>query len=220
MPAEFGRDVDRLCVLELARDLDSTEAEPPDSAGELADAVSALRLATAGAIAAGPVVFERLDFRPLRISPLLPIAATQPHGEPIRLDSLRGRLAADLRERLTLADEDRELAEALDRWELSLFADEPFRSAQLHDALTSLLGAGDGPWAAAVRAAVLLGEKTKDRATLFEALRAERAGRVARDAVRRALVEALVNGNRVELVRTLDETLLGLRPRPVTVLAA
>jgi hypothetical protein len=71
-----------------------------------------------------------------------------------------------------------------------------------------------------VRAAVLLGEKTKDRATLFEALRAERAGRVARDAVRRALVEALVNGNRVELVRTLDETLLGLRPRPVTVLAA
>jgi hypothetical protein len=220
MPAEFGRDVDRLCVLELARDLDSTEADPPDSAGELADAVSALRLETAGAIAAGPVVFERLDFRPLRISPLLPIAATQPHGEPIRLDSLRGRLAADLRERLTLADEDRELAEALDRWELSLFADEPFRSAQLHDALTSLLGAGDGPWAAAVRAAVLLGEKTKDRATLFEALRAERAGRVARDAVRRALVEALVNGNRVELVRTLDETLLGLRPRPVTVLAA
>ena len=72
MPPEFGRDVDRLCVLELTRELDAGEGEPPDAAAELADAVSALRLATAGAIAAGPVVFERLDFRPLRISPLLP----------------------------------------------------------------------------------------------------------------------------------------------------
>ncbi len=80
---------------------------PPDAAAELADAVTALRLATAGAIAAGPVVFERLDFRPLRISPILPIAATQPRGEAIRLDQLRARLAADLRERLTLADSDR-----------------------------------------------------------------------------------------------------------------
>jgi len=66
MPREFGRDVDRLCVLELTRELASSDGEPPDAAGELADAVSALRLATAGAIAAGPVVFERLDFRPLR----------------------------------------------------------------------------------------------------------------------------------------------------------
>ena len=159
MPPEFGRDVDRLLVLELARELDSSEGEPPDAAGELADAVSALRLATAGAIAAGPVVFERLDFRPLRISPLLPIAATQPQGEPTRLDALRGRLAADLRERLTLADEDRELGEALDRWELSLFADEPFRSGQVRDALTALLGDGDGAWAASMRAAVLLGRR-------------------------------------------------------------
>ncbi len=220
MPPEFGRDVDRLCVLELSRELDSADADPPDAAGELADAVSALRLATAGAIAAGPVVFERLDFRPLRIAPLLPIAATQPHGEPIRLDALRGRLAADLRERLPLADDDRELAEALDRWELSLFAEEPFRSGQLHDALTALLGNGDGGWAAAVRAAVLLCDKTKERADLLEALRAEHAGRAARDVIRRALVEALMHGNRVELVRALDQTLLGLRPRPATVLAA
>jgi hypothetical protein len=41
MPPEFGRDVDRLCLLELSRDLDADEGEPPDSAGELADAVSA-----------------------------------------------------------------------------------------------------------------------------------------------------------------------------------
>ncbi len=122
-------------MLELARELDADEGEPPDAAAELADAVSALRLATAGAIAAGPVVFERLDFRPLRISPLLPIAATQPRGEAIRLDRARGALAADLRERLPLADDDRELGEALDRWELSLFADEPFRSGQVREAL-------------------------------------------------------------------------------------
>jgi hypothetical protein len=220
MPPEFGRDVDRLCVLELARELDATEAEPPDAAGELADAVSALRLATSGPIAAGPVVFERLDFRPLRISPLLPIAATQPRGEAIRLDSLRGRLAADLRERLTLADDDRELAEALDRWELSLFADEPFRSGQVRDALTALLGGGDGPWAAVMRTAVLLGENTKDRAQLLEELRGEHTGQRVRDAVRRVVVETLLYGSRAQLVITLDETLLGLRPRPATVLAA
>ena len=220
MPPQFGRDVDRLLVLELARELDSDEIEPPDAAGELADAVSALRLATAGAIAAGPVVFERLDFRPLRISPLLPIAATQPRGEPTRLDALRGRLAADLRERLPIADSDRPLAEALDRWELSLFAEEPFRTGQVHDALTALFGGDEGSWAAAVRTAVLLGEKTAERAELLEELRADHAGRAARDALRRALVETLLYGNRAELVRTLDEALLGLRPRPATALAA
>ena len=220
MPPEFGRDVDRLCVLELTRELDASDGEPPDAAGELADAVSALRLATAGAIAAGPVVFERLDFRPLRISPLLPIAATKPLGAAIRLDSIRAGVAADLRERLPLADEDRELGEALDRWELSLFADEPFRSGQVKDALTALLGAGDGSWAATMRAAVLLQEGTKERGDLAAALRRESAGSVARDALRRALVETLLHGDRLVLVETLDETLLGMRPRAARVLAA
>jgi hypothetical protein len=220
MPPEFGRDVDRLLVLELARDLDANEVEPPDAAGELADAVSALRLATAGAIAAGPVVFERLDFRPLRISPLLPIAATQPRGDATRLDAVRARLAADLRERLPLADADRGLAEALDRWELSLFAEEPFRTGQVNDALAALFGGDDGHWAAAMRTAALLGETPKDRADLLDDLRAEHAGRGVRDALRRALVETLLYGNRAELVRSLDETLLGLRPRPASALAA
>jgi hypothetical protein len=220
MPPEFGRDVDRLCILEHAKELGPDETSLPEAAAELADAVTALRLATAGAVAAGPVVFERLDFRPLRISPLLPIAATQPRGEPIRLDALRGRLAADLHARLALADGDRELAEALDRWELSLFAEEPFRTSQVYDALTSLLGGEGGAWAAALRASVLLGEQTKERADLFADLRAERAGKAARDAVRRALVETLLHGSRVELVRALDETLLGLRPRPATAVVA
>ncbi len=219
MPVDFGRDFDRLLILELTRELDATDAEPPDAAAELADAVSALRLATAGAIAAGPVVFERLDFRPLRISPLLPIAATEPRGEAARLDKIRAKLSADLRAKLTLADEDRGLGEALDRWELSLFSDEPFRSAQVREALTCLLGAEGGAWAATMRAAVLLGEKGRERVALLERLREERAGRETRDAVRRALVETLLHGNRAALVASLDETLLGLRPRPAVVLA-
>ncbi|MFL5929434.1 MAG: hypothetical protein ACJ77E_21075 [Gaiellaceae bacterium] len=218
MPPEFGRDIDRLLVLELRRELDHAEAEPPDAAAELADAVTALRLATAGATAAGPVVFERLDFRPLRIAPLLPIAATKPRGEAARLDGIRARLAADLRDKLTLADGDRALGEALDRWELSLFSEEPFRSAQLQESLTCLLGADGGVWAAAIRAAVLLGEKTSERSELLAALRGERLHHEARDAVRGALVETLLHGNRAELVLALDETLLGLRPRPSSVL--
>ncbi len=220
MPPEFGRDVDRLCVLELTRELDASEGESPDAAAELADAVSALRLATAGAIAAGPVVFERLDFRPLRISPLLPIAATRPRGEAIRLDAVRARVAADLRVRLPLADDDRGLGEALDRWELSLFADDPFRSGQVRDALTALLGREDGAWAASMRCAVLLEEKTADRIGLATELRAPDAGPAARDALRRALVETLLHGDRPGLVDSLDETLLGVRPQPASVLAA
>ncbi len=218
MPVEFGRDVDRMLLLELRRELEPDETDAPDAAAELADAVTALRLATAGAIAAGPVVFERLDFRPLRISPLLPIAATQPRGDATRLDKIRARLAADLRSKLTLADTDRGLGEALDRWELSLFSDEPFRSAQVREALTCLLGEGGGDWAAAMRAAVLLGDKNRERTDLLDDLRAEKLGSDARDAVRRSLVEALLHGNRAELVLALDDTLLGLRPRPSSVL--
>jgi hypothetical protein len=218
MPPEFGRDVDRLLVLELRRELAPDESDPPDAAAELADAVTALRLATSGAIAAGPVVFERLDFRPLRVAPLLPIAATEPRGEPARLDKVRAKLAADLRERLTLADGDRELAEALDRWELSLFSDEPFRSGQLREAIACLFGADGGLWAAAMRTAVLLADTTNKRSVLVAGLNAERLDRIANDAVRRALVEVLMHGARAELVEALDETLLGLRPRPQSVL--
>ena len=218
MPPEFGRDVDRLLLLELKRELEPNESEPPDAAAELADAITALRLATAGAIAAGPVVFERLDFRPLRVSPLLPIAATQPRGEATRLDKIRARLAADLRAQLPLADTDRELGEALDRWELSLFSEEPFRSAQVREGLVCLLGGDGGAWAATMRAAVLLTEKGREREQLLGTLRSEHLGREARDAVRRTLVETLLHGNRDELVLALDDTLLGIRPRPASVL--
>jgi hypothetical protein len=88
----------------------------------------------------------------------------------------------------------------------------------VRDALTALLGGDGGWWAESMRTSVLLGDKTKDRADLLAALREERLGRVARDAVRQALVEVLMHGSRAGLAETLDETLLGMRPRPASVL--
>jgi hypothetical protein len=209
LPADFGREPDRLAVLELERALEPGATEPPDAPGELADAITGIRLAAAAPVAAGPVLFERLDWRPYGIRPVVPIAATQPAGEPTRLDAFRGAVAADLRERLVLADEDPELGEALDRWELSLFQDGPFRAEQLRESLAALLGGSDGLWAAAVRGAVLLGETARERAELHVRL----SGDPDPDAVRRALVETLLHGDRAALVAALDETILGLRPR-------
>ena len=218
LPPDFGREPDRVCVLELERPLQAAETAPPDAPAELADAVTALRLATAAAVAAGPVLFERLDWRPYGIRPVLPIAATQPPGEPSRLDAFRGKLAADLLARISSADDDPDLAEGLDRWELSLFANEPYRSEQLRESLTALLGGADGLWAATVRGALLLGETGRERADQLERLRALSGGEPAKpstlDAVRRALVETLLHGDRPALVAALDESLLGLRARP------
>jgi hypothetical protein len=211
-PESFGREPDRMCVLELERSLPAGGAEPPDAPGEIADAITALRLATAGPIAAGPVLFERLDWRPYGVRPVLPIAATQPPGAPIRLDSIRGGVARELRGKLAAADEDRELGEALDRWELSLFQELPFRAEQLRSALEALLGGGDGAWAAALRTAVLLGETGRERAACLDALRRPGEGGAA-DLVRRALVETIGRGSRRRLIGELDESLLGVRPR-------
>jgi hypothetical protein len=164
------------------------------------------------------VLFERLDWRPYGIRPALPIAATQPPGEPIRLDAVRAARASRLRERLTVADEDRELGEALDRWELSLFQADPFASEQLRGTVTSLLGAGEGLFAGSLRAAVALGETPRERAAFLDRVRLLAVGDAApatADLVRRTLVAVLEHGDRKALVRALDETLLGLRPKPV-----
>src|SRR5439155_20726520 len=181
-----------------------------------ADAVTAIRLATAAPVTAGTILFERLDWRPYGIRPVLPIAATQPAGEPTRLDKFRAQLAADLLPRLTLADSDPDLGEALDRWELSLFQDGPFQDEQLRESLAALLGGTDGLWAAAVRGAVLLGDTPLARAELQDRL----SGDLDADVVRRALVEALLHGDRAQLVASLDESILGLRPRPAGYYAA
>jgi len=217
LPERFEREPDRMCVVELEQTLPDGAAEVPDAPGELADAITALRLASAGPIAAGPVLFERLDWRPYGIRPVLPIAATPPPGEPVRIDSVTAGRARRLRERLTLADDDRELGEALDRWELSLYQPDPFASEQLRGSLDAVLGAGDGLFAASLRAAALLGETPRERVEVLDRLRllgVSDAAALTADLVRRALVEVLEDGNRHGLVRALDESLLGLRPKP------
>jgi hypothetical protein len=217
LPKGFGREPDRCCVLELRQDLEAA-GTPPDAAGEIADAVSALRLTTAAALAAGPVLFETLDGRPFGIQPVLPIAATQPPGEPSRLDSFRTPIAAEVFAALTDADGDPELAEALDRWELSLFQNEPFRGEQLRAALSALLG---DTWP--LRSSILLGDDPAAREELHAQLAGLAGGEgttgASIDAARRALVAVLRSGDRVELARDLDRELLGA-PRRATVHAA
>ncbi|MFL5909867.1 MAG: hypothetical protein ACJ768_04785 [Gaiellaceae bacterium] len=202
LPRDFGREVDRTCVLELERQLAPGAEEAPDAPGELADAVTAIRLATAAPVAAGPVLFERLDWRPFGVRPVLPIAATPPPGEPTRLDPFRAQVAARLIPQLALADGDPHLGDALDRWELSLFQEDPFRGEQLRHALDAALGEGDGTWAAAMRAAALLNEAD-----------AEQFRKPTPDLVRRTLVAMLEHGDRAALVRELDAKLLGSRER-------
>ena len=87
-----------------------------------------------------------------------------------RLDVFRAPLVVELQTRL--ADAPDELLEALDRWELALFHAGAHRSDELREALETLLGCDEGPWAAAMRAAVLLGETAREREDLLIALRA------------------------------------------------
>ena len=212
LPPGFGREPDRYCVLELQVDLDAA-GEPPDAPAEIADAVSAIRLTTAAALAAGPVLFETLDGRPFGIRPVLPIAATAPPGEPSRLDAFRAPIAVEVLAALGGADGDPELAEALDRWELSLFQNEPFRSEQLRAALASLLG---DTWP--LRCSVLLEDDGATREELHghlvELAGGEAGSPAACEAVRKALVAALRSRDRRELVHELDRELLGLPRRP------
>jgi hypothetical protein len=223
LPKDFGREVDRTLVLELECDLDVTACQAPDAPAEFGLAVSALRLATPGAVAAGPVLFERLDWRPYGVRPLPPLAAQIPPGEATRLDPFRARLATGIQERLAETNGEPDLLEALERWELALFHEGPLRADALREALEALLGCDEGPWAAAMRASVLLGETSGERAELLAAFRAlldgDGPGAKAEDAVRRALVETLLQGSRHELVHALDEALLGLRPRPLLTVA-
>jgi hypothetical protein len=212
LPRDFGREPDRMTLVELRRELEGGET-PPDAPAEIADAVSALRLTTAAAVAAGPVLFETLDGRPFGIQPVLPIAATQPPGESSRLDSFRTPIAVDVLTALGDADGDPELSDALDRWELSLFQTEPFRGEQLRAALAALLG---DTWA--MRGCVLLGEDPRAREELYAELTSLAGGQPATtaavDAARRAIVAVLRSRDRDRLVHDLDRELLGLDRSP------
>jgi hypothetical protein len=64
---------------------------------------------------------------------------------------------------------------------------------------------------------VLLGETGRERRETLDVLRRLRDGAAGPDAVdivRRALVETLMRGKRRELIAELDESLLGVRPKP------
>jgi hypothetical protein len=194
----------RATVLEFHGELAADE--PFDPAAELADAVTALRLATGAALALGPAFLERIQGRSVGRRPTLAISATMPAGQPTRLDEFRGRLARDLLARFRLADEDEALGEAVDLWELSL-AEEPGDEAEhLSAALTALLGGSEGSWAAAVRASVLVAESPHQRADLFARLRSEPPNS---DTLRRALVQVFLHGDRERLIEYLDDMLLG-----------
>ena len=217
LPRSFGREPDRTCVLEFRQELDVGDT-PRDASAEIADAVSALRLTTSAALAAGPVLFETLDGRPFGIQPVLPIAATQPPGEPSRLDTFRTPIAVEVLAALGDADGDPSLAEALDRWELSLFQNEPFRGEQVRATFAALFGE---TWP--MRCCVLLAENTTTREELHGELVAlasgDEANAVTLDTARKALVAVLRSRDRVELVHDLDRQLLGL-PRRAPLRAA
>ena len=170
LPRDWGREIDRTLVLELEAELDSQACRVPDAPGEFGRAVSALRLATPGAIAAGPVVFERLDFRPTafarcrrrprRFRPVRRLDSTSSvllsssscrRGSRTRLTSFSRRSTGGSSPSSTRARTDR------------------MSCARRSE---TLLGCDEGPWAAAMRAAVLLGETAREREDLLVALRA------------------------------------------------
>ncbi len=224
LPADYGREIDRTLLLELELELDATSPQVPDSPAVFGRAVSALRLATPGAIASGPVLFERLDWRPYNVRPMPPLTAQIPPGEATRLDTFRGRLAAEITRRLASGLVDADVLEALERFEIALFHRGPLRAEELREALVTLFGGEDGPWAAAMRASALLGETASERAELARTLRAlldgDGPGSRAEDTIRRAIVEAVLAESHGALVQGLDDALLGLRPRPQVTAAA
>ena len=178
-------------------------------AGELADAVTALRLATAAPVAAGPVLFERLDWRPFGIRAVLPIAATQPPGEPTRLDGFRGgsraTCSAGSRSRTTIRSSPRRSTAGSSR------SSRPSRSGRSSCARRSRRCSGRRGSCAPRCCSARRGRRRALPRRCARSAGGEPASSRAADAVRRALVEALLHGDRAALVASLDEVLLGLR---------
>ena len=169
LPRDFGREADRLCVLELERSLEPGADEAPDAPGELADAVTALRLVHGGA--------GRRRARPLRAARLA--AVRDPSRPADRRDRAAGRADAARsvpRHRRRAAAAAARASPTTTRCSArrstagssSLFQTEPFRAEQLRHALDSALGDGNGAWAAGMRGAALLGDTPEERADLAE----------------------------------------------------
>ena len=164
--------------------------------------------------ASSPTPSPRSGLRPLRPSPQGPCCSSgstggrtasarccrspRPRRPASRRDSIRSarRSRRSCVPQLALADDDAQLGDALDRWELSLFQDDPFRGEQLKHALDAALGDGQGLYAAGMRAAALLGETAEERADLVERFHAPTP-----DLVRRLLLAVLLHGNRAALLQ-------------------
>lgn len=214
VPEAFGAEVDRNLVLEIEREVGPREPLVPDGPALVARGVTALRLAVPGAIASGPTVFEHLNGFDYARRPAVDLAAQVPAGEPTRLDSFRGAVAARVFDSLICGSADPDLLEALERWELALFRQGPLRAEELREGLVSLLGGHEGAWAAAMRAAALVGETPTERTALLRGLvglvDGEGPGPWAEDVLRKALLETLMADSRDELLAKLDRRLLGL----------
>ena len=234
LPERFGLEPDRLCALSLSLELDrGPGAAAPDAVRLATAAVTALRLVSGGAIAAGPLLFERIDQTQQAVRPLPPEVARQPLGEARRLDVLTLGVARSLCERLYAAGAPADrLGTALSRWSASLgLPGDAERAAASAAALAPLLGT-DAQWdgATALRAAALAGRTAAERVRVAAAFRdvargatgappspgeAVRVGADVDAAVRAVLVAALLDDRRgADLAQALDEVLLGARPRP------
>ena len=206
LPRNFGREPDRICVLELERSLASGTNEAPDAPGELADAITAIRLATAAPVAAGPVLFERLDWRPLRDPSR---AADRGDGSARRADAARSvprlgreRRARPARRRPTTTRTSATLSTA-GSWRSSSRS----RSAASSSATRSRPRSGRATAPGRPRCAVpLCSARLRTSApTSREKLREPTC-----ELLRRLLVAVLLHGDRRALVRDLDEALLGV----------
>ena len=213
MPPEFGRDVDRLCVLELSRELD---AERGRATGRRCRARRRRQRPSARDGRRDRRRPRRL--RAARLPPAPDLAAPPDRrdeaargGDPARRAARTGRRRSA------------RTASARRRGPRARRGARPLGALALRRRAVPL-GPGQGRAHRAARRrrrrlgrldarrGAAAGEDGKDRVELLGALRGEHAGAAARDALRRALVETLLHGNREQLVDTLDETLLGLRP--------
>ena len=205
LPRDFGREPDRLCVLELERVARARRREGPTRRASSPTPSPRSGSRPPRPSPPGPVLFERLDWRPYGIRPVLPIAATAPPGEPTRLDPFRASVAAELRAALALADDDapaRRRARPLGARRSSRTIRSAPSSCGTRSTPRSATARACGPRACAPPRCSA--RRAEERADLVERFREPTL-----DLVRRLLVAVLLHGNRGELLRELDGALLG-----------
>jgi hypothetical protein len=229
LPERFGIEPDRLCALCVTTSLERGGSDPlPDVPRLLAAAVRALRLVSGGPVAGGPLVFERVDGAGRAPRPLPADVAYVAEAAAVRLDphvldvarSVSSRLADDR------ADAD-PLARALLRWTAIMAAPPVADTASVWlEALAPLIGPEGSERLLALRAAALCGASAGARARIVEAFELLPRGEVDADSLpalgaevdavgRSVLLAAILDDRRGgDLAATLDEVLLGARPRP------